>query len=65
MILYFIDYALYLFQECVWLVLQCRCYWSRCTNDNDVTCLLATQFVINEGTDQTHIGPYFDKLDLN
>ena len=31
-----------------------------CTNENDVTCLLARQFVMNEGADQTPIETYFD-----
>ena len=47
-------------RTCIWLVLQCRCYWSRCINENDVTCLLVTQFVMIEGTDQTLIETYFD-----
>ena len=45
-------------------VFQCRCYWSRLTNKNDVTCLLASQFVMNEGADQTQIEIYFDLLDV-
>ena len=35
-------------------------YWSRCTNEHDVTCLLATQFMINEGADKTPTETYFD-----
>ena len=34
-------------------------------NENDVTSLLATQFVMNGGADQPHIEIYFDKLDVN
>ena len=30
------------------------------TNENDVACLFATQFVKNEGADQTLIETYFD-----
>ena len=29
-------------------------------NENDVICLLATQFVMNEGADQTPIETYFE-----
>ena len=57
---YCIIFILYLFQKRVCLVMQGRCYWSRCTNENDVACLLATQFVKNEGADQTQIETYFD-----
>ena len=31
---------------------------------HDVTGLLATQFVMNKGADQTHIETYFDSLDV-
>ena len=44
-------------KTCTWLVLQCECYWFRCTDENGDTVLLATQFVmINEWADQTDIG---------
>ena len=58
---YCIIFISYLFQKRVCLVMQGRCYWSCCTNENDVACLLATQFVKNEGADQTQIETYFDK----
>ena len=48
----FNDYAVYLFQKCG--------HNADAIYENDVTCLLATQFVMYEGADQTHIETHFD-----
>lgn len=60
--MYFIYYAPYLFKKRLWLVLQCGWYWSRCTDENYVKCLHATQFVMYEEVGQTDTWTWLDEI---